>query len=77
MCDMLSLVPSAEISYTDGWLNPALSGLNVLSLRLAAPITVSKNVSVVPYIGLQVPLEALKAAQDDKLVGGVSLSVSF
>jgi hypothetical protein len=75
--EQVSLVPSAEVSYTDGWVNPALSGMNAFNLRLAAPVRVSKNVSVVPYIGFQIPLEALEEAQNDKLFGGVSLSVSF
>ncbi len=73
----ISLVPSAEISYTDGWLNPALSGFNVVSLRLAVPIKASENVMVVPYIGGQFPLEALDSVQEDKLFGGVSLSFTF
>jgi hypothetical protein len=74
--DRFALVPSAEISYTDGWLNPALQGWNALALRLSAPIKATDKLTFVPYVGAQFPLEAL-AVQKDRFVGGISISYSF
>ena len=75
--ERVSLVPSAQISYTDGWLMPMLDGLNIVDLRLSVPIKVTEHVHLTPYIGGIFPLEALKDAQENKLVGGISLSITF
>ena len=70
-------MPAAQISYTDGWLMPMLQGFNVVDLRLSAPIQITGQVTLTPYIGAVFPLEALEEAHDNKLTGGVSLSVTF
>jgi hypothetical protein len=75
--DRFSLVPSVEISYTDGWMMPMLTGWNTVSPRLSAPIMLTKQLTLTPWIGANLPLEALDMHQDNKLVGGVSLSVNF
>jgi hypothetical protein len=75
--DRISLVPSAQISYTDGWLMPPLEGLNIVDLRLSVPIKLSETVKVSPYFGGIFPLEALDATQHDKLIYGVAMSVTF
>ena len=72
--DRFSLVPAVEIGYTDGWMMP-IKGWNHVGLRLAAPIRVIGELTVTPWIGGNLPLEALDGGQDDELVGGVSLSI--
>ena len=49
----------------------------MVDLRLAAPIKVVENVHLTPYIGGIFPLEALDDMQNDKLIGGVSVSFTF
>ncbi|MCB1099716.1 MAG: hypothetical protein KDN22_29370 [Verrucomicrobiae bacterium] len=75
--ERVSFVPSAQISYTDGWLMPNLNGLNYADLRVSLPIEIAKNVKITPYIGAAIMLDALEDAQDDKLIGGVALSITF
>ncbi|MDA0814679.1 MAG: hypothetical protein O3C21_20070, partial [Verrucomicrobia bacterium] len=75
--ERVSLVPSAQISYTDGWLMPHLQGLNYVDLRASLPIAIAKNVKLAPYIGTAIMLDALQDAQDDKLIGGIALSITF
>ena len=75
--DRFSLVPAAEISYTDGWMMPGMEGWNTVSLRLSAPIKLTNVLTLIPWIGANLPLEALDAHQDDKFVGGVALSATF
>jgi hypothetical protein len=76
-CARARLVPSAQISYTDGWLMPHLSGLNVIDLRLYAPVEVVEHVHITPFIGGIIPLEAIEEAQDEQLIGGVPVSLTF
>jgi hypothetical protein len=66
-----------SLSYTDGWLNPALSGMNMVDVRISVPVKLTDEVTLTPYIGGVIPLEALDAGQDDKIVAGASLSVTF
>ena len=75
--DRVSLVPAAEIGYTDGWMMPPLQGWNHVALRLSAVVSLAENVTLTPWIGANLPLEALDDGQDDKLVGGVSLALRF
>jgi hypothetical protein len=72
--DRFSLVPAVEIGYTDGWMMP-IKGWNHVGLRLAAPVRVIGELTVTPWIGGNLPLEALDGGQDNELVGGVSLSI--
>jgi hypothetical protein len=72
-----SLVPAAEISYTDGWMMPGAKGWNTVSLRLSAPIKLCKAATLIPWIGANLPLEALEMHQDNKFVGGVAISATF
>jgi hypothetical protein len=74
LTDRITLVPAVEIGYTDGWMMP-IKGWNHVGLRLAAPIKVVGELTVTPWIGGNLPLEALDGGQDDELVGGVSLSI--
>ena len=75
--DRFSLVPAAEISYTDGWMMPGMKGWNTVTLRLSAPIKLTNVLTLIPWVGANLPLEALDAHQDDKFVGGVALSATF
>jgi hypothetical protein len=75
--ERVSLIPSAQISYTDGWLMPQLDGLNYLDLRVSLPIKVAEHVDLTPYVGAALMLDALEDNQGDKLIGGVALSLTF
>jgi hypothetical protein len=73
--EKFSLRPAVEIGYTDGWMMP-IQGWNQVTLRLDAPIQLIDSLVLTPWIGANVPLEALDG-QDNKLVGGVSLALKF
>ena len=75
--DRFSLVPAAEISYTDGWMMPMAKGWNTVSLRLSAPLKLTENVSLIPWVGANLPLEALEMHQNNKFAGGIALSATF
>jgi hypothetical protein len=78
LSERLSLVPAAEVSYTDGWLaGPGVQGWNIVNLRLSMPVKLTENFSFVPYVGAALPLEALKDMQDNRFIWGASLSATF
>lgn len=56
---------------------PQLEGLNYLDLRVSVPIEIVENVKLISYIGSAIILDALKAGQDDKVIGGVAVSITF
>lgn len=72
--DRLSVVPAVEVGYTDGWMMP-IKGWNHVGLRLGAPFKVIGDLTLTPYIGGNLPLEALDDMQDNEFVGGVNLSI--
>ncbi len=78
--DMISLVPGATLSYVDID-SPeyfTASGFHHSSVYLKAPIKVAANVTLTPYIAVNIPLGDLEdEGQDERVYGGASLSVSF
>jgi hypothetical protein len=54
-----------------------LQGWNTASVRLTGSIKTSENMRLMPYIGVQIPLEALDDGQNDKFFGGFAVSYSF
>ena len=78
--DMISLVPGATLSYVDID-SPeyfTANGLHHSSIYLKAPIKVAANVTLTPYIAVNIPLGDLEdEGQDERVYGGASLSVSF
>ena len=52
-------------------------GWNTVSLRLSAPLKLTENVSLIPWVGANLPLEALEMHQNNKFAGGIALSATF
>lgn len=78
--DWLSLVPGAQISVVDvDDADFALheSGFHHTQVYLRAPIKVSKDITLTPYIAGNFPLGDLEPLQDNLLFGGAALSWSF
>jgi hypothetical protein len=74
--DRVSLVPAALLSYGDSYYG--VSGFNHVKLSLSAPIKLTKTATLTPYIAGNLPVDALDAlGEEDRVYGGVSLSVSF
>ena len=59
------------------WMMPMAKGWNTVSLRLSAPLILTENVSLIPWVGANLPLEALEMHQNNKFAGGIALSATF
>ncbi|MBX7210290.1 MAG: hypothetical protein K1X78_18385 [Verrucomicrobiaceae bacterium] len=81
--DMFSIVPGANIGYAIdySWHDRNFSGDNFthVGVSIAFPVKLSSRATLTPYIAANFPLTALDNTNvdDDKLYGGVSLSVKF
>lgn len=86
--DMFSLVPGALISYIDrdnGNWGGTPSDFNHAAVYLKAPITLKSNVTLTPYIAVNIPLDGVDATtdsfslsrQDEEFYGGAVLAVGF
>ncbi len=84
--DMFSLVPGAVISYLDrdaSAFGAGASDFNHSAIYLKAPITLKSNVTLTPYVAVNLPLDGVDdttfapGGQDDEFYGGVALSVGF
>ncbi len=74
--DRISLVPAALIAYGQDYYG--VSGFNHVKLSLSAPIKLTKTATLTPYIAGNIPLDELDAlGEEDRVYGGVTLSVSF
>jgi hypothetical protein len=78
LTDKVSLVPAVNVGYNAG-LNTNENDWNHVGVRLALPIALSKNATLLPYIAGNFALSATEGAfaKDDVFLGGVSLSVNF
>ena len=74
--DKISLVPEARVTYATDYYGQ--DGFNNVLVKLGAPIALTKTATLTPYIAGSLALEGLDAiGQDDELIGGVSLTVTF
>lgn len=74
--DRISLVPAALVSYGNDYYG--VSGFNHVKLSLSAPIKLTKTATLTPYIAGNLPIDALdNLGEEDRVYGGVTLSVSF
>ncbi|WP_009964377.1 MULTISPECIES: TorF family putative porin [Verrucomicrobium] len=74
--DRISLVPAALVSYAIDYYG--VDGFNHIKVSLAAPIKLTKTATLTPYIAGNIPIDALDdLGEEDRVYGGVSLSVSF
>jgi hypothetical protein len=76
LTDKISLVPEAKVSYATDYYGQ--DGFNNVILKLGMPVALTKTATLTPYIAGSIALEGLDdIGQDDELIGGVSLSVTF
>ena len=84
--DMFSLVPGALISYIDrdsSSFGSAASDFNHAAVYLKAPITLGSNVTLTPYVAVNIPLDGVDditfapGGQDEEIYGGAILAVGF
>lgn len=74
--DWLSIVPGVLISFgTDYY---GVDGGNTITPSLAAPIKISKNATLTPYIAGNLPYDSLDdLGEESRVYGGVALKVTF
>ena len=87
LCDRISVVPGVNIGYGVDYtyqLNGAnaagfgVDGFTAVGGSLAFPIKLSKTATLTPYVGYNLPIDALDdLGEEEQLFGGVSLSVKF
>ena len=74
--DRISIVPGALISLGDDYYG--VSSFNHVKVGVALPIKLTSTATLTPYIAGNLPMEDLDdAGEEDRVYGGVSLSVSF
>lgn len=72
----LSLVPEAKISYGEDYYG--VKGFNNVVVKLSAPITLSKNATLAPYIAGSFAIDSLHdLGVDNYFIGGAALTVTF
>ncbi len=76
ICDKLSLVPEAKISYGEDYYG--VKGFNNVLLKLGAPIALCKNATFTPYIAGSIAIDSLHdLGVDNYFIGGAALTVNF
>ncbi len=83
--DQFSIVPGAVISYLDrdsSSFGASASDFNHAAVYIRAPYAFKPNFTVTPYIQWNIPLDAIDDItapndQDDRVFGGVTVSVGF
>jgi hypothetical protein len=74
--DRISIVPAALISFADDYYG--VSSFNHIKVAVSVPIKLTSTATLTPYIAGNFPLEDLEdAGEEDRVYGGVALSVSF
>ena len=76
VCEKFSLVPEAKISYGEDYYG--VKGFNNVLLKLGAPITLSKNATLTPYVAGSIAIDSLHdLGVDNYFIGGAALTVTF
>ena len=76
LTDAISLVPGAAVAFGDDYYG--VSGGSHVGLTLALPIQLTESASLTPYVGGNIPIDSLDdLGEDDRVYGGVALTVSF
>jgi hypothetical protein len=74
--DRISLVPAALVSFGDDYYG--VSSFNHIKVQLSIPIKLTSTATLTPYVAGNFPLGDLDdLGEDERVYGGVSLSVSF
>jgi hypothetical protein len=78
LSDTVSLVASANVGYNVDY-NTTIDDFNHYGVRIALPIALTKTATLTPYIAGNFALDATEGffAEDDTILGGVSLAVKF
>ncbi len=76
LTDRISIVPGALISFGDDYYG--VSSFNHVKVGVALPIKLTSTATLSPYIAGNFPLDDLDdAGEEDRVYGGVSLSITF
>ncbi|MFZ4763453.1 MAG: TorF family putative porin [Roseimicrobium sp.] len=76
LCDRVSVVPAALVSFGDEYYG--VSGFNHVKVGVSVPIKLTSTATLTPYVAGNLPIDALDAlGEDERVYGGVTLSVSF
>jgi hypothetical protein len=76
LTDRISIVPGALVSFGDDYYG--VSSFNHVKVGVALPIKLTSTATLTPYVAGNLPLEDLDdAGEEDRVYGGVSLSVTF
>ena len=74
--DSIALAPAVTVGFGDDYYG--VSGGNHVGLVLGLPIQLTRSASLTPYIGGNIPNDALDdLGEDDQVYGGAALTVSF
>jgi len=74
--DRISLVPAVLVSYAVDYYG--VDGFNHVKASLSLPIKLTSTATLTPYVAGNLPIDALDdLGEEDRVYGGVSLSVSF
>lgn len=74
--DRISVVPGALVSLGDDYYG--VSSFNHVKVGVAVPIKLTSTATLTPYIAGNLPLEDLDdSGEEDRIYGGVSLSITF
>lgn len=76
LCDYASLNLAAGISYQIDY-NSGGSDFNNVLLVASIPIALTDSATLTPYVAGTISLDAIDAIQDDEILGGISLAVTF
>lgn len=76
LTDRISVVPGALVSFGDDYYG--VSSFNHVKVGVSLPIKLTSTATLTPYVAGNLPLEDLDdAGEEDRIYGGVSLSVTF
>ncbi|MDB6139807.1 MAG: hypothetical protein JWO94_2879 [Verrucomicrobiaceae bacterium] len=76
LTNWLSLVPEAKISYGEDYYG--VKGFNNVVVKVTAPIALSKNATLAPYVAGSIAIDSLHdLGVDNYFIGGVALTVTF
>ena len=76
LCDFASLDLAAGISYQIDY-NTGGSEWNSILLKASIPIVLNDHATLTPYLAGNFALDAINGFQDDEILGGISLAVTF
>ena len=76
--ELISIVPSVQLGFASGYADLG-SGLTHFGVRIDFPLDFTDNISLVPYIAMNLPLDALRSVglSEDTFYAGIALRCRF